>query len=340
MSHSKRGFVVASAAAILVVASLTTAPDAIGASAPTVTKVSPTSGTTAGGTRVTAYGKNFSHVNAVNFGTSKGTSLRVLSSTKLAITSPAHAAGVVNVRVTTSAGTSALVSADHFTYVAPPTVSAITPKIGPVAGGTSVAITGTNFVHVSAVKFGSTTGTGLVVHSSTSLTVLAPAAAAGTVNVRVTTSYGTSAAVSVDKYTYESMPTAGSYSGVEAEPAFNQTLTFYVSSDSSHIQDVTVYNRLWCVPNSKTVDNYFTLSSAAINTAGSFTASESHNGVVTIGGISYPASYAYAFTGNFHALNNTGVERAAGTWQETVTYNDGTAQSCTTNPLPWSVNHS
>src|SRR5206468_3339637 len=92
-----------------------------------------------------------------------------------------------------------------------------------------------------------------------------------------------------------------------------------------------------CVPNSKTVRDSFTLSSAAINADGSFTGTETHDGVLTITAASFPATFSYVFTGNFHAVNSTGVERAAGTWKETVTYNDGTPQTCTTNPLPWSV---
>ena len=42
-----------------------------------------------------------------------GTSVRVLSSTKLLVTAPRHAAGLVDLRVTTSTGSSLVVLADR-----------------------------------------------------------------------------------------------------------------------------------------------------------------------------------------------------------------------------------
>src|SRR3954452_6385504 len=130
-------------------------------------------------------------------------------------------------------------------------------------------------------------------------------------------------------------PLAGSYSANQV--VNNSPLTFYVSTDSSHLQDVTIFNTLACAPNGKTFNDTFTLSTATINPDGSFSASQAHDGVLRIATASFPAHYTYTFTGNFHGLNSGAVERAAGTWQETVTYNDGTAQTCTTTPLPWTI---
>ena len=83
---------------------------------PNVTAISPTSGPTAGGTRVIVTGNGFTGATAVRFGTTAGTHLTVNSSTRITITSPAHAAGPVNVMVTTPGGTSAVSTADRFTY--------------------------------------------------------------------------------------------------------------------------------------------------------------------------------------------------------------------------------
>ena len=44
--------------------------------------------------------------------------------------------------------------ASGFTYVAPPTVSSVSPNGGTTAGGTSVTITGTNFASGATVTFG------------------------------------------------------------------------------------------------------------------------------------------------------------------------------------------
>ena len=87
------------------------------------------------------------------------------------------------------------------TVTAAPTVSAVSPIAGPIAGGTVVTITGTNLTGATAVKFGTATATFTVV-SATSVTATAPAGTAGTVDVTVTTAGGTSATNTVDKFTY------------------------------------------------------------------------------------------------------------------------------------------
>ena len=121
------------------------------------------------------------------------------------MTSPAGT-GTVDVTVTTPGGTSATSSADHFTYTAAPTVTAVSPSAGPVTGGTSVTITGTNLTGQTAVDFGSTAGA-VTADTGTSITVTAPAGSAGTVDVTVTTPVGTSATSSADHFTYEGVPT-------------------------------------------------------------------------------------------------------------------------------------
>ncbi len=74
--------------------------------APTVSGVSPASGTTAGGTPVTITGTGFLAGATVAFGTTAATSVTVVSSTTITATPPAHAAGAVNVVVTNTDGRS------------------------------------------------------------------------------------------------------------------------------------------------------------------------------------------------------------------------------------------
>jgi hypothetical protein len=88
-----------------------------------------------------------------------------------------------------------------------PVVSAISPSAGPIAGGTTVTITGTGFTGATVVDFGTTAATSFTVVSGTSITAKSPAESAGTVNVTVTTASGTSATSSADQFTYTS--TAG-----------------------------------------------------------------------------------------------------------------------------------
>jgi len=102
-----------------------------GTAVPTVTGVSPNSGTTAGGTTVFITGSGFcAGVTSVKFGTTASPTVNLLADTLFQVVSPAHAAGTVDVTVTNPAGTSAPSSADQYTFVTPtPTVyTGLTPQ--------------------------------------------------------------------------------------------------------------------------------------------------------------------------------------------------------------------
>jgi len=83
---------------------------------PVVTHISPSSGPHAGGTTVTITGTGFTGATKVLFSGTAATHVTVVSSTKITARSPAESAGVRNVLVITPGGTSAVVSADRFTY--------------------------------------------------------------------------------------------------------------------------------------------------------------------------------------------------------------------------------
>jgi hypothetical protein len=75
-----------------------------------------------------------------------------------------------------------------------PTLSAMSPSSGPISGGTTVTLTGTNFVSGATVKFGSTASTSVSFVSSTSINAVAPTvSSASTVTVTVTNPDGQSA---------------------------------------------------------------------------------------------------------------------------------------------------
>jgi hypothetical protein len=171
---------------------------AAGASAdapPVVSQVSPASGPTAGSRQVTVTGSGFTHVKSVHFGSAAGSHIQVLSPRRLTVHTPAHAAGVVDVRVTTAAGTSARRHADLYTYVRPPRVTAVTPASGGTAGSSRITLSGAGFTKVRSVRFGTHPGIAVKVTSPTSLKVTTPPHAAGAVKVRVVTDFGTSAPV-------------------------------------------------------------------------------------------------------------------------------------------------
>ncbi|MBO0492204.1 putative Ig domain-containing protein [Pseudomonas sp. Marseille-Q1929] len=87
---------------------------------PTLTAVSPNTGSTAGGTSVTLTGTNLTGATSVSLGGTAATAFTVTSATSITATTPAHAAGAVNVVVTTPGGTATLTNG--YTY-ATPTVS-------------------------------------------------------------------------------------------------------------------------------------------------------------------------------------------------------------------------
>jgi hypothetical protein len=85
-----------------------------------------------------------------------------------------------------------------------PTVTAISPDEGSLTGGTEVTITGAGFVGQSAaVAFGTTLATDVKVTSPGTITAMAPAHSAGSVDVTVTASgRGTSATDPLDLFAY------------------------------------------------------------------------------------------------------------------------------------------
>ncbi|KQU68851.1 IPT/TIG domain-containing protein [Phycicoccus sp. Root101] len=197
------------------------------ASQPSVTGVSPATGDVAGGLAVTVTGKNL--VNSVagsadpvafgttiSFGTLHATAVSCLADgTSCTATSPASTgSGVVDVRVTNvESQTSARVGADQFTYTATapapgsPVVTGISPTTGLAKGGTAVTVKGTALVSpdgTATISFGTASGTGVsCLADGSQCTVVSPAGTDGSVvDVQVTTTAGTSAAVAADRFTY------------------------------------------------------------------------------------------------------------------------------------------
>ena len=176
-----------------------------------VSGISTAFGPTTGGTVVEISGTNFTSSSTVVFGANAATDVSYNSTTgKLTATSPAGT-GAVAIRVTTSGTTSADVSADNFTYFAPPTITGLSRSTGPNAGGSSVIITGTNFTESTTVAFGANNVTTFTRNSSTQITATSPSGT-GAVAVRVTNQGGTSEDVSADNFTYFPLPAVTSIS--------------------------------------------------------------------------------------------------------------------------------
>ncbi len=171
--------------------------------APAVTSITPNTGTANGGTAVTITGTGFLPGATVSLGGTAATNVNVVSSTSITATTPAHAAGAVAVTMTnTDAQAGTLNNGYIYTASNPaPTVGSITPNAGPVAGGTSVTITGTGFLAGATVSLGGTAATNVNVVSSTSITATTPAHVAGVVSVVVTNTDAKSGTLT-NGYTY------------------------------------------------------------------------------------------------------------------------------------------
>ncbi|HUR24878.1 MAG TPA: IPT/TIG domain-containing protein [Candidatus Thermoplasmatota archaeon] len=123
---------------------------------PTVTSVSPTSGGTNGGNRVTVSGTNFAPGATVCFASltsnacpagRSGTQVVFTSTTTLTTLVPARASpGAVDVTVVNPDGKSKTLSSGYsYALAAAPTVGSIVPTFGPSQGGTVIAVAGANF---------------------------------------------------------------------------------------------------------------------------------------------------------------------------------------------------
>ena len=112
--------------------------------APKVTGIGPSSGPASGGTGVTIMGTGFQPGATVSLGGTPASNVVVGSSTSITATTPAHAAGSVNVVVTNSDAQGGTLS-NGYTYIASPdftiTASALSPAIVAAGGSATSTIT-------------------------------------------------------------------------------------------------------------------------------------------------------------------------------------------------------
>jgi outer membrane protein OmpA-like peptidoglycan-associated protein len=125
------------------------------------------------------------------------------TATQITCTTGAHAAALVDVVVTnTDSGT--VTKSNAYTYVPPsvvnPTITTVSPSSGPIAGGTTVTITGTGFQAGATVLIGGVACT-VVTRTATQITCTTGAHAAGLTDV-VVTNTDTGTVTKSNAYTY------------------------------------------------------------------------------------------------------------------------------------------
>lgn len=83
-----------------------------------------------------------------------------------------------------------------------PAITALSPATGAAAGGELITIKGRKLTGATAVKFGATDADGYTIVDDTRIVAIAPAHAAATVDVAVTTPAGTNTNTAADDYIY------------------------------------------------------------------------------------------------------------------------------------------
>lgn len=192
---------------------------------PSVSSISPSSGSSLGGTSVTISGSSFEDGCTATIGGLNVNGLTFVSDTTLTGTAPSGMSGARDV-VVTNPGFETGTLQSGFTYIGPPTVGSCSPNSGTIMGGQSITITGTDFMDGAYVTIGGNSASGVSVTGATSITCNTPQGVnpGGLVNVRVTnpdTQYGESA-----QYTYTlSSPTFSSISPNSGPTAGSQSVT-------------------------------------------------------------------------------------------------------------------
>ncbi|MFF7233174.1 IPT/TIG domain-containing protein [Streptomyces sioyaensis] len=332
------------------------APRPLADAPPTVTSVSPTSGSAAGGTSVTVTGTGFTGATAVRFGATQATSFTVNSDTQITAVTP-QGTGTVQVTVTTSAGTSNQFVTYGYTTIAAPVLSALSPSSGPAAGGTVVTLSGSGFTGATAVRFGAVPVSFTVV-SSTQIAATAPAGS-GTAQVTVTAPGGTSNGVAYT-YTSASVPvlsslnpssgpaaggtvvtlTGSGFTGATAVQFGTATASFTVVSATqitatapagSGTAQVTV-----TTPDGTSNGVAFTYTSASVpvlssvspnsgTTAGGTTVTLTGTGLAATSAVRFGATVAASFTVVSDTVLTAVAPPGSGTVQVTVTTPGGTS---------------
>ena len=195
--------------------------------APGISSISPTLGSSNGGTTITITGTDLANATEVDFGGIAATGFTVNMDGSITATSPnSGSPGTVDVTVVTASATSAISPADQFTYEGPPSISTQDKTSGSVAGGTLVTITGTSLSNAT-VNFGSNPAT-ILNDTDSRLLVLSPEATGdspGMVDVIVTTAYGSTS--ETDGFNYALPPAVTAISQTSGPAAGGTSVTIH-----------------------------------------------------------------------------------------------------------------
>jgi hypothetical protein len=161
--------------------------------------ISPNQGPISGGTTITITGVNLSGALSVHFGSQQATITANTPTSITVINPPGN--GVANVTVTTNGGTSNFLP---FFYIPPPTITSIDPNTGPLSGGNTININGSNLFTTLSVDFGGNSSVPTIISDSQIQVVVPAGSSIGSVPITITASGGIAAGFT---YNYVDAPT-------------------------------------------------------------------------------------------------------------------------------------
>jgi hypothetical protein len=177
---------------------------------PRVDGISPSSGSQTGGTSITVTGAHFRAGATVALSGSLCTSVVVVNATTITCVTPSHTVGAKTCRVTNPDGKFGD-KLNAFTYTAAtPALTSLNFDLADKAGGTPITITGTDLGSATGCTVGGTSAS-ITANTSTSLTFTMPAKTAGSYNVQVTTSAGSSNTLSIEAWSPDQITGIDSY---------------------------------------------------------------------------------------------------------------------------------
>ncbi|QDK41568.1 hypothetical protein DOM21_08900 [Bacteriovorax stolpii] len=192
---------------------------------PSVYSISPTSGFSAGGTDITITGSNFLAGATVDLGGVACNNVAIVSLTKITCKTPAHSVGYVRVSVTNTDTQKGGLENGFYYHTPPvPTVSNVSPSGGPLAGGLTVTIKGSNFISGASIDIGGVSCSSVIFIDSSTMTCVTGAHASGAVNVIVTNPDTQTGALN-NGFTYRAIPVVASVSPSSGSQYGGQLIT-------------------------------------------------------------------------------------------------------------------
>jgi gliding motility-associated-like protein len=282
---------------------------------PTITGFTPTTSALAGAT-ITITGTNFTGATAVSFGGENAASFTVNSATTITAVLGTGTTG--NIFVTTPGGT----AMSPATLKVFPVISSFTPTSG--VAGTTVTITGDNFLGAASIKIGGTAVASYIINSNTTITAVTGTGATGT--IAINTGAGTTTGTAT--FTFTTVPTNLVYStatqttnygiaGSSVAPTVSGgAITYSLNPDAPAAITISPTTGIISYGNAVTAGTY-NLTVTATNASGSTTAAYT----LTVNAIA-PSALVYSpaiSTANF-GVSGSSTTPTINTGGATITY--------------------